>query len=68
MTLILWGWALAQFPYLVEPSLTIHNAAAPSETLRLLVVVLLLGAMLLFPSLYYLYRVFKRRAVFGETP
>ncbi len=68
VTLILWGWALAQFPYLVEPSLTIHNAAAPSETLRLLVVVLLLGAMLLFPSLYYLYRVFKRRAVFGETP
>ncbi len=68
VTLILWGWGLAQFPYLVEPSLTIDNAAAPFETLRLLVIFLLLGGMILFPSLYYLYRVFKRRAVFGETP
>jgi cytochrome d ubiquinol oxidase subunit II len=65
--LILWGWGLAQFPYLVEPSLTIDNAAAPPETLRLLVIFLLLGGIVLFPSLYYLYRVFKPRAVFGES-
>lgn len=59
VTFILMGWALAQYPYLVEPDLTIWNAAAPPLTLRLLLVALLLGALLLFPSLYYLYRVFK---------
>ena len=66
-TLILWGWAFAQYPYLVPPHLTIFNAAAPPITLRLLLLVLLLGAVLLFPSLYYLFRVFKSRAVFGIT-
>jgi cytochrome d ubiquinol oxidase subunit II len=66
VVLILWGWAGAQYPYLVEPTWTIWNAAAPPETLRLLAIALIVGAFFLFPSLYYLYRVFKKRAVFGE--
>ena len=56
--LILWGWALAQYPYLVEPDVTIADAA-PVQTLQLVLVALLAGALVLFPSLYYLYRVFK---------
>lgn len=58
-TLILWGWAFAQFPYLVVPDVTIFDAAAPDATLRLLLVALIVGALLLFPSFYYLFRVFK---------
>jgi len=53
------GWALGQDPYLVRPDLTIYNTAAPEETLRFLFGALLAGAVILFPSLYYLYRVFK---------
>jgi cytochrome d ubiquinol oxidase subunit II len=64
---ILWGWALTQFPYLVEPHLTIYNAAAPTSTLRLLLIALVPGAILLFPSLYYLFRIFKG-ARKGEDP
>jgi cytochrome d ubiquinol oxidase subunit II len=67
VTLILWGWGLAQYPYLVPPTLTIFNAAAPQTTLRLLFMALLLGAVLIFPSLYYLFRIFKGRVVFGIT-
>lgn len=59
VTAILWGWALAQYPSLVEPDMTIYNSAAPAPTLRLLILALILGALLLFPSLYYLFRVFK---------
>jgi cytochrome d ubiquinol oxidase subunit II len=33
VTLILAGWALAQFPHLVTPDVTIENAAAPQSTL-----------------------------------
>jgi cytochrome d ubiquinol oxidase subunit II len=66
VTFVLWGWALAQYPYLVEPSLTIEGAAAPEATLRLILVALVAGALILFPSLYYLYRVFKARALFGS--
>jgi cytochrome d ubiquinol oxidase subunit II len=61
VTLILCGWALAHFPYLVEPDITISSAAAPRPTLQLLLVALAAGALLLFPSLYYLFRVFKGR-------
>ena len=59
VTLILLGWALAQFPYLVEPDLTLTSAAAPQITLQLLLGALAAGAVLLFPSYYYLIRVFK---------
>ena len=59
VTLILWGWALAQYPYIVEPNISLYSAAAPRETLRLLLIALSLGALVLFPSFYYLFRVFK---------
>jgi len=62
VTLILWGWGAAMFPYLVVPDLTIQNAAAPSVTLQLTLAALVTGSLLLFPSFYYLFRVFKGSA------
>jgi cytochrome bd ubiquinol oxidase subunit II len=59
--LIILGWALAQYPYLVPPDLTVHEAAAPPITLALLVGALGLGGVILFPALWYLYRVFGQR-------
>jgi cytochrome bd ubiquinol oxidase subunit II len=59
VTLILWGWILAQYPYIVPPDLGIENTAAPEVTLKLVLGALLVGAALLIPSLYYLFRVFK---------
>ena len=71
VALILWGWALAQFPYLLEPDLTIFNAAAPVRTLDILALALAAGALLLLPSYRYLLIVFKRdrrAAVAVATP
>ena len=59
--LILWGWALAQYPFLVAPDLTVDSAAAPPAVLAALLAAVLAGAVVLFPSLAYLYRVFKAR-------
>jgi cytochrome bd ubiquinol oxidase subunit II len=56
---ILWGWAAAQYPYLLPPSLTIEDAAAPARTLVLVLWALAAGACVLFPSLFYLFRIFK---------
>jgi cytochrome d ubiquinol oxidase subunit II len=67
LALILWGWALAQFPFIVEPDITISSAAAPRPTLRFLLAALALGALLLFPSFYYLFRVFKSETALPET-
>jgi cytochrome d ubiquinol oxidase subunit II len=59
VTTILLGWCVAQYPHLVYPDLTIRNTAAPEVTLRLLVIALGLGAVVLLPSVVYLFRVFK---------
>jgi cytochrome d ubiquinol oxidase subunit II len=59
VTLILTGWSLAQYPRLITPDITIFNAAAPVTTLRLLTYAVVAGAIVLFPSLFFLFRVFK---------
>jgi cytochrome d ubiquinol oxidase subunit II len=56
---IIAGWALAQQPVLL-PGLTIARAAAPHETLVLVVVAVLAGAAILFPSLALLYGLLLR--------
>ena len=57
---ILWGWALAQFPFVVPETLRIRDAAAPSRTLELLVIGLAVGGAILIPALRYLFRLFDR--------
>jgi cytochrome d ubiquinol oxidase subunit II len=59
VTFILGGWSVAQYPKLITPDVTIFNAAAPEITLRLLTYALVAGAIVLFPSLFFLFRVFK---------
>ena len=59
VTLILGGWSLSQYPKLITPDVTIFNAAAPAITLRLLIYALVAGAVVLFPSLFFLFRIFK---------
>ena len=59
VTLILVGWCLAQYPNLVTPDLTVSNAHAPEITLRLLVLALGAGAIVLLPSLAFLFHLFK---------
>lgn len=59
VALLLTGWALAQYPYLVVPDLTFENAAATPAMLRAALITFGLGALVLVPSLILLFRVFK---------
>ena len=61
VTLILVGWSLAQYPNLVTPDVTVMNVHAPEITLRLLVLALGVGAIVLLPSLAFLFHLFKGR-------
>lgn len=63
-TLIILGWAASQYPYLVIPDLTIDNAAANPRTQVLVLGALAVGSVLLFPSLFVLYRIFKGERAF----
>ncbi|HEX2054993.1 MAG TPA: cytochrome d ubiquinol oxidase subunit II [Nitrospiraceae bacterium] len=67
VALIILGWSASQYPYVIPPDITLAEAAAPESTLRLLIWSLVFGGLVLFPSLYYLYKIFKPHALF-ESP
>lgn len=61
VALVVAGWGFAQYPYVLHPSLTLAEAAAPREVLRPMLWTLAAGALLLLPSLAALFAVFKGR-------
>ncbi len=60
VTAVIWGWAVAQYPYLLQPELTVQDAAAGEATLRAMLISLIGGAILLVPSLIFLFTLFNR--------
>lgn len=56
---LIWGWGAAQFPAMIPGVHTIESAAAPFITLKLVTIGLAGGAVVLVPSLWYLFKVFK---------
>lgn len=63
VVLILSGWFALYFPDVIrttEGAISFQNAAAPESTLQMLVVALLVGSLFIFPSLFYLFRVFRK--------
>lgn len=65
VTLIVLGYGLAQFSYLVVPQFTIQNSAASPRMHSLLLGALGFGAIILLPSFWYLFRVFKGQRAFA---
>jgi cytochrome d ubiquinol oxidase subunit II len=64
VALIVVGWGASQYPYLIVPGglqvpITLTNASAPAATQRMLLGALIAGAVVLLPSLWALFRVFK---------
>ena len=59
IVLLLLGWGLAQHPYLVYPDITLQEAAAPAPTIAFMLATLPFGALILVPSLWLLFHVFK---------
>jgi cytochrome bd ubiquinol oxidase subunit II len=63
---IIAGWALGQNPTFL-PGLTVEQAAAPHDTLVAVVIAVIVGAAILFPSLALLFRlVVAGRLDYGE--
>ncbi len=62
VALILGGWFASQYPYIVPPTLTIRAAAAPTRTLAVELAALVTGALVLIPSLIYLFGLFAPSA------
>ncbi len=63
---VIWGWGVAQFPYLLPTSLRIDQAAAPDPTLTSVFIVFAAAAVLVLPSLGLLYSLSQRDLLEGE--
>ena len=57
---VLWGWAAGQYPYLLEPGLSIEDAAGAHSTLGAMLAVLGFGSVLLLPALVWLFVLVQR--------
>jgi cytochrome d ubiquinol oxidase subunit II len=59
MAFLLGSWGLSQYPYIIPPQVTIENAANEPAVIILLLISIAIGMVILLPSLYYLFSVFK---------
>lgn len=57
---VLWAWAAAQYPHLLQPGLTIAQASATRAVLLATLISLGVGAALFVPSIVWLYSIFQR--------
>jgi cytochrome d ubiquinol oxidase subunit II len=63
---VVWGWGVAQHPYLLPGDLTIDAGAAPSATLTALLTVAGIAVLLVAPALTLLYAL-TQRGLIEET-
>ncbi|HWJ43541.1 MAG TPA: cytochrome d ubiquinol oxidase subunit II [Solirubrobacterales bacterium] len=63
---VIWGWAVAQFPYLLPTGLRIDQAAAPDATLTVVLIVFGIAAVLVLPSLFLLYTLAQKDILEAE--
>jgi len=60
---VIWGWGVAQWPYLLPQTLTISAAAAPSATLTGVLIVFAVAVVVVLPSIGLLYTLVQRNLV-----
>ena len=64
---VVWGWGVAQWPYVLPETLKVSQAAAPSGTLSAVLVVFVLAAVLILPSLGLLYYLDQKSLLTAES-
>jgi cytochrome d ubiquinol oxidase subunit II len=57
---VLGGWGVAPYPALVLPAITMEEAKAPKAVLWTMIASIAVGALVLLPSLGWLFVIFKR--------
>jgi cytochrome bd ubiquinol oxidase subunit II len=63
---VVWGWGVAQFPYLLPEKLEIADAAAPDPTLTGVLIVFGVAVVLVLPAIALLFTL-AQRSVIEET-
>lgn len=61
--LLLISWGVSQFPYLIPPDVNVENASSPQNTQVFLLVGIIIALIIVVPSLWFLFYVFKLKKV-----
>jgi len=64
---VIWGWGVAQHPYLLPKSLTISDGAADNEALTAILIVFGVAVVVVLPALAFLYTLAQRSVLEPET-
>ena len=62
---VIWGWGVAQFPYLLPTSLTISEGAGTDPTLTMVMIVFGVAAITVVPAIAFLYTL-TQRSMLGD--
>jgi cytochrome bd ubiquinol oxidase subunit II len=63
---VIWGWGVAQYPYLLPQTLKINDGAGSSATLTAVLVVFGVAVVVVLPALAFLYALAQRSVLEGE--
>jgi cytochrome d ubiquinol oxidase subunit II len=63
---VIWGWGVAQFPYLLPQTLTIKDGAASSATLTGVLITFGVAVVVVIPALAFLYTLAQRSVLEEE--
>jgi cytochrome bd ubiquinol oxidase subunit II len=64
---VVWGWGVAQYPYLLPTSLTIEQGAGASETLTVVLILFGVAVLVVLPALGLLYTLDQRSVLEEEV-
>jgi cytochrome d ubiquinol oxidase subunit II len=63
---VVWGWGVAQYPAILPGALSLTDAAAPTGSLEALLVIFIVAALVIAPSLALLYYLDQRSRLEGH--
>jgi cytochrome d ubiquinol oxidase subunit II len=64
---VIWGWAAAQYPYLLPQTLEVEDAAAPDPILAAVLIVFGIAVIVVLPALGLLYALSQRSMLDEEA-
>src|SRR2546423_11533748 len=60
---LLLSWGVSQYPYIIPPDVTAADASSPLETQQFLLVGIIIALVIVVPSLWFLFYVFKLKKI-----
>ena len=64
---LLLSWGVSQYPYIIPPDVTAASASSPQETQVFLLIGIIIALIIVVPSLWFLFYVFKLKKVKADV-